>query len=232
MDIWELLYLKTIENSKVAKALSDKLQTEVDKNSIIETISRINVGDIIYAGIKKTAIKLENITSNAESVADYIYSGKIFLQSLELPIATSIGNNAIQNCISLQSLELPMATSIGNYAIQNCISLQSLELPMAMTIGNGAMYSCVSLQNLELPIATSIGNYALYNCTSLITFKIGTNEVATLSNVNAFTDTPIAKGTGYIYVPDELVDSYKTATNWSAYADQIRPMSECEVENE
>ena len=30
----------------------------------------------------------------------------------------------------------------------------------------------------------------------------------------------------YFYVPDNLVDSYKAATNWSTYASQIRPISE------
>ena len=30
----------------------------------------------------------------------------------------------------------------------------------------------------------------------------------------------------YFYVPDNLVDSYKAATNWSTYANQIRPISE------
>ena len=31
---------------------------------------------------------------------------------------------------------------------------------------------------------------------------------------------------GVIYVPDESVDTYKTATNWSKFADVIKPMSE------
>jgi hypothetical protein len=29
-----------------------------------------------------------------------------------------------------------------------------------------------------------------------------------------------------IYVPDDAVDTYKTATNWSAYASRIKPISE------
>ena len=45
---------------------------------------------------------------------------------------------------------------------------------------------------------------------------------------NAFGNTPIGKGAGHVYVPDELVDAYKTATNWVAFADQIKPISELE----
>ena len=53
--------------------------------------------------------------------------------------------------------------------------------------------------------------------------------MCTLANTNAFTNTPIESGTGYIYVLDELVDSYKSATNWSTYAEQIKPISELEA---
>ena len=38
--------------------------------------------------------------------------------------------------------------------------------------------------------------------------------------------TPIANGNGYIYVPDADVETYKTATNWSTYANQIKGLSE------
>jgi hypothetical protein len=50
--------------------------------------------------------------------------------------------------------------------------------------------------------------------------------LATLGSTNAFSNTPIASGTGYIYVPDDLVDRYKQATNWSTYASQIKGISE------
>ena len=45
-------------------------------------------------------------------------------------------------------------------------------------------------------------------------------------NSNDLKGTTIAKGTGYVYVPDDMVDTYKSATNWSTYASQIKGMSE------
>jgi hypothetical protein len=33
-------------------------------------------------------------------------------------------------------------------------------------------------------------------------------------------------GTGYIYVPATLVDTYKAGTNWSTHADQIRAIED------
>ena len=41
-----------------------------------------------------------------------------------------------------------------------------------------------------------------------------------------FSSTPIDRGTGSIYVPDALVENFKSATNWSNYADVIKPISE------
>ena len=49
---------------------------------------------------------------------------------------------------------------------------------------------------------------------------IRSDTVCTLNSTNAFTGTP------YIYVPSALVNSYKTATNWSSYAAQIRAIED------
>ena len=54
---------------------------------------------------------------------------------------------------------------------------------------------------------------------------LSNNQVVTLEKY-AFNNSSISTRTGYIYVPDNLVDSYKTATNWSTYANQIKPISE------
>ena len=143
-----------------------------------------------------------------------------------MPSVTSIGSSAMSSCVSLTSVDMPAVTSVGNYAMQSCMSLTSVDMPSATSVSNYAMQNCISLKSVNMPSATSIGNNAMLNCILLKSLRLGANQVATLANTNAFTNTPIANGSGYIYVPDELIDSYKTATNWSVYADQIRPMSE------
>ena len=50
--------------------------------------------------------------------------------------------------------------------------------------------------------------------------------MAVLKYTKAFEGTPIESGTGYIYVPAALIDSYKTATNWTQYADQFRAIED------
>jgi hypothetical protein len=58
---------------------------------------------------------------------------------------------------------------------------------------------------------------AFSGCTNLRTIIIRGETVATLSDVNNFTDTPFASGGtgGTVYVPEALIESYQNATNWS-----------------
>ena len=248
MNTFDYLFCKARENGKVAKALSEKLQTEVDKNNLVDEIGNIDVGAIVQGIIKDCGITLKDVVDTASKIFDYKYSNNfsinaidyvnatsiggnamnncISLKSVNMPVATSVAGKAMLNCVSLASVNMPVATSIGGNAMQNCISLKSVNMPVATSIGNYAMLNCVSLASVNMPVATSVGNYAMQNCISLKSVRLGANQVATLANANAFTVTPIANGTGFIYVPDELVSNYKTATNWSVYADQIKPMSE------
>ena len=108
---------------------------------------------------------------------------------------------------------------IGNYAFYSCSALTSVSFPVATSIGNSAFYSCSALTRVSFPVATSIGNSAFSSCSALTTMYIGTESdtVCTLSNTNA-----IPSSVTDIYVPEALVESYKTATNWSNFADKIK----------
>lgn len=76
----------------------------------------------------------------------------------------------------------------------------------------------------------SVGFGVCTNCSSLIAFVNRCTEgVPGLAGTN-FAKTPIGSGTGYIYVPRTLVDSYKAATNWSTYADQFRALEDYTVD--
>ena len=104
--------------------------------------------------------------------------------------------------------------------------MTSIDLPACTSIGNYAFSSCKSLTSIDLPACTNIGTDAFKYCTALTSIKLANaSKICTLSNSDAFKSTPIANKAGYIYVPDELVEQYKKATNWSVYASQIKPLS-------
>lgn len=143
-------------------------------------------------------------------------------------------SNAYTNFLNkyLKNVQLPNnLTSIGNFAFQWCRNLALTELPSGITsIGVRVFQDCISLIEMScLGNITSIANYVFYECTNLSIFALpNITRVPTLGS-DVFTNTPIAKGTGYVYVPDNLVNNFKSATNWSIYADQIKAISEMEA---
>ena len=142
------------------------------------------------------------------------------IESIRLFNATSVGNYAFNSCSNLAEVSFPNATSIGDRAFDSCSKLTEVSFPNATSIGNYAFRSCSKLTEVSFPNATSIGNYAFQDCSSLITIYVGinTSTVCTLGSY-AFTD---CNNLTNIYVPANLVDSYKSATNWSTYADKIK----------
>ena len=118
------------------------------------------------------------------------------------------------------------ASSVGSYAFRNCSALTTVDLPLVTSIGGNAFNGCSNLTTVDLPLVTSVGSYAFYNCKALTTVILRSETMCTLSNVNAFNSTPIKSGTGYIYVPSALVDSYKADSKWSTYANQFRAIED------
>ena len=139
---------------------------------------------------------------------------------------TEIRQYAFAYATNLVSVLLPNTIiSISYSAFNGCSGLTSIEIPSSVTsIGDSAFRDCSSLTSIEIPSGvTSIGQYAFYGCTSLTTMTVLPTTPPTLSNTGA-----ISTATTSIYVPDESVDAYKQATNWSNFADIIKPLSEKE----
>lgn len=101
------------------------------------------------------------------------------------------------------------------------VNLSSVEKIESRGLGN-----CYDLTLINLPALSEIDTYAFSYCSSLTSIIISNNNICKLNGKNAFNGTPIGSGTGYIYVPKTLVDAYKSATNWTTYADQIRAIED------
>lgn len=117
-------------------------------------------------------------------------------------------------------------TIIGRYGLGGCTKLTSVVLPAVRTTVGNSIVGCSALTKADFSNLQKIRYSTFYSNKKLVTLIIRTQAVANLENTSAFKDTPIASGTGYVYVPSALVDSYKTATNWSTYANQIRAIED------
>lgn len=122
----------------------------------------------------------------------------------------------------------PNLTSIGTCAY-NTTSISRIEnLGSITTILGGntieaTFGNCAKLYFVRLPATlTSIGKQAFYGCKALETF-ICESVVPPSLNETTFSST---NSTFVIYVPDDSVEAYKAAANWSAYSARIKGISE------
>ena len=191
----------------------------------IEIINLDNSASFVanYAFYNNSYIQTVNL-SYATTVRISAFYGCTSLSQVSLPMCSSIGANAFYYCISLSQVSLPMCSYISNNAFQYCSSLSQVSLPMCSYIGGNAFEDCRSLSQVSLAICSYIGGYAFRNCSSLSIITIGYSSVCSLNSSNAFSNAQITSSTGSIYVPTSLVDSYKSATNWSYFSTQIFPI--------
>lgn len=195
---------------------------------------------------------ITSLTSNAPKVAGYLCYYADALVSVSMPEATEIGEYAFYTCGSLDSVDFQKATKVGTRAFYGSKKLVSANFPSATSVGNSAFESCTKLADVQMPMCGSVGNsalsgtavrvldfneltlidaYAFAACQSLTALIVRSSKSRpTLSNTNAFYNTPIASGTGYIYVPAAMIDTYKTASNWSAFSAQFRALEDYTVD--
>lgn len=163
-----------------------------------------NVGNRAFYGCwRLTSITIPNSVTNVD---DYAFSGCSSLSSITMPNSvTSIGNNAFEDCSNLTSITIPNnVTKINNSLFRYCSSLTSI------TIGNSV---------------TSIG-YLVFDYCSTNTELGGTYTILATTpptiQSSTFSNAKINK----IIVPKGTLAAYKSATNWSKYADKIEEAAE------
>ena len=142
---------------------------------------------------------------------------------------TYLGIEVFRNYESLAVVDFPNVTSTGVNVFYACYALHTVNLPSLISINSNMFAYSSLLKRLVFPSVESISGGAFSRCSRLVTLILRkADAVCTLENVSAFSGTPIEKSTGFVYVPDDLVEQYKAATNWSTYASQIKPISELE----
>lgn len=176
------------------------------------------------------------------------------LTEVSFPLVTDVSTEAFYGCSSIVKVTLPSVLQLGMYCFQGCTSLVDVSAPNTKIINNSSFYQCDSLKTLVFESVTtvyqlglalnkslelvdfkgaskgSLGSRALYNCAKFKSLILRSENLWTASSNDILQYTLIASGSGYIYVPSALVDSYKTATNWVTYADQFRAIEDYTVD--
>lgn len=166
-----------------------------------------------------------------------------FSDTIESIATKAFINTAFQN----EDVIIKGVKDMGAAVFKNC-KMKSVVLPNIVTMagssssGYGNFNGCTLLQYAVLGSGlTSMGGSEFGNCGNLYEFICLASTPPTIGGSN-FSSTPIASGTGSIYVPDgttmdaegntiTIVEAYKNATNWKAYASSIFPVSQLEIDN-
>lgn len=210
----------------------------------VEFDSILHIGNYVFQNCNL-------LTDATVETAEYVGSGAFYgssITSITLPNVLSIYPETFYTCYNLKLVNLPLVEYVANNAFYYCHGLEHIELPSAKILDNGAFFICTKLSSISIPLVTSIGHNTFYNCDLreielpkvniiskgafdtnklLTSVTLRSNTICTLENSDAFANTPISEGNGYIYVPAVLYNGYRNATNWSIYADQILPYDSC-----
>ena len=165
---------------------------------------------------KATFKKCKNILS---------YGGFYLCQKLffvDFPVLEKIGVYAFSGTTKLANILFPKVSEIVNLAFESS-GVETVDFPACKIIKYAAFNSCRKLKEIKIPICETIASKVFASCNSLEKiFLYGVSGVPTL-DADSLAGTPEGLK---IIVPDNLVDAFKVATNWSAYADKIVGISE------
>lgn len=190
-------------------------------SSLVLPNSIYKIGSRVITGCQK--LKSLTVPQGVVTISDYAFIGSSLTEISIHDAVRSIGKYAFENCSGLTSLLLP--SSLGGGAegmFSGCSSLESLTVPQGVLFIKPWMFkNCSSLSSV-----TFLGNInqietpgAFNGCSSLSQISFPSNSrIPVLENSNAFSQC--ASGL-QIKVPAALLDEWKAAENWSAYADKI-----------
>lgn len=131
----------------------------------------------------------------------------------------------------LTSFEDDSVTKLRDYAFYYNDVIASIKLPNCASIGSSAFAYCTTLMTVDLSQQISIASGWFSGCSAFTHLILRSTTLCPLGSAFSavFSGTKIGVGEGAIYVPSNLVDTYKSATNWSAASGQIYALEDYPV---
>ena len=167
--------------------------------------------------------------------------------TISAPLLTTLDDDAMSYNYGCDTLSLPSATSVGSRCFASG-DFKEVNLPLVTTLKQSEFSSCEYLEKVDLASLVDIQNPSYYSpfgyCNKLTALILRSNTLVKLADkdglVGYITNTTMplspaytGNNPGYIYVPKALIEEYRTATNWTVFADKFRAIEDypdiCEV---
>lgn len=117
------------------------------------------------------------------------------------------------------------STTLGRCALSKLTGLTSAVFTEVVSVAYRCFENDKALSRLDFHKKVDFASQALYDC-GLDTLILRNSAASTLADKNALSSTKIQSGTGYIYVPSALIDTYKTASGWSTFSARFRAIED------
>lgn len=165
--------------------------------------------------ISQTGVTKVTLPPTVKRIAGSSFNGCSSLAEINLPEELEyMGGGCFLGCRALTSISIPKnIKSIGDKTFSTS-GLTSVELPEGLvSIGQYAFYGC-KFQRIIIPSTVeTIGNYAFDNSIiSTVFCRAATPPV--IADRTFYTQTYRSAS---LFVPEESIDTYKTAPNWEKF---------------
>ena len=189
------------------------------------------------------------IPSTVTTIAQDAFKNNTNILSVDIPDSvTTLGTGAFTGCNNLETVVVPNTITTMGGSVFASTGLTTATIPSSITAVSGGMFSnCDLLASVVIPSnITSIGSSAFSGCEILgkvvipaSVTNIGGNAFDNLNykaSITCKATTPPTLGSNVfeptfylsspnIYVPSASLSTYKSASGWSDYAQNIYPMS-------
>lgn len=185
--------------------------------------------DTLEKRLKNTMIEYSN--TNVTEIPDYGFVGQSKLENVNLPNLKTIGKFAFLNCANLCQISFPLLKTISEGCFKECSNLTKFITNSTFDsyIPDSVFERCINLKKIDFYHVEKPGiGVSALSCTNLETIIIRNTDYPPPLLKQSFgeAETNLKIGTCYIYVPKTMVDFYKSVTNWSLYAEQIRAIED------
>lgn len=152
----------------------------------------VNYDPIIDASISGT------LNTNVTNVPQYALYGRGNITKINAPFLKTVKNQGLARLNGIANMAFPLLESVEANGLRDCSNLEKLDVlgGTGMLFNNATFYADAKL------------NFIVIRRTA---------GVCTLGHTGAFNGTCFASGGtgGTLYVPNALISSYQSATNWS-----------------
>jgi len=159
---------------------------------------------------------------SANKIKAFMFAACTNLVSCNLENVTEIGEQSFNRSGLTGNIVITKDCRVGTSAFHSCTNISTLTFKGGLLrLQSTCFQNCSNLSILDMKFTGQLTGYmnAFTSTPNLHTLILRQNFVYPINS--GFPSTCGLSSSGHIYVPSSLVDSYKSATNWSTQADKI-----------